>query len=90
MPRCCVMEAVQMTTPKRILFAALPRTATSTRCCPWRACRDAGHEVHIATGGDFVRRLRGLGFSTHAVGMPIEQAHEIRARAAGNAWPPAR
>ena len=53
------------------------------------ACRDAGHEVHIATGGDFVRRLRGLGFSTHAVGMPIEQAHEIALERPGM-WPPAR
>jgi UDP:flavonoid glycosyltransferase YjiC (YdhE family) len=37
------------------------------------AMRAAGHDIHVATAGDFVPRLRALGFPTHVVGLTIEQ-----------------
>jgi UDP:flavonoid glycosyltransferase YjiC (YdhE family) len=45
------------------------------------ALRAAGHEVQVATTGDFVPRLRALGFPTHDVGLTIEQGIDQMLRA---------
>lgn len=40
------------------------------------AARDAGHDVTFATTGPFLDKLRSAGFSTHDVGLSIEQARD--------------
>ena len=58
----------------RILFSSRPAYGHVYPLMPLaRAMREAGHEVHVATTGDFVPRLRALGFPTHDVGITIEE-----------------
>jgi UDP:flavonoid glycosyltransferase YjiC (YdhE family) len=61
----------------RILFSSRPAYGHVYPLMPLAAAmRDAGHEVHVATAGDFVARVRALGFPTHDVGLTIEQGVE--------------
>ncbi len=59
----------------KILFCTLPAYGHVYPVMPLAlAARDAGHEVTVATTGNFVPRLAALGLATVDVGMTIEQA----------------
>lgn len=56
-----------------ILFCARPAHGHVYPLIPVaQAARTAGHDVHFATGGPFVERLRQLGIAAHDVGVSIE------------------
>lgn len=58
----------------RILFSSRPAYGHVYPLMPLAdAMRAAGHDVHLATSGEFVPRLRALGFPTHDAGLTIEQ-----------------
>ena len=73
----------------RILFSARPAYGHVYPLVPLAlAARRAGHEVHFATTGPFLERLRRLGFATHDVGVTLEAARdELMAELATTAMP---
>ncbi len=59
----------------RLLFSTLPAYGHVYPLMPLAtAARDAGHDVHFATGGRFVPRLEALGFTTYDVGLELTEA----------------
>jgi Glycosyltransferase family 28 C-terminal domain len=61
----------------RILFSSRPAFGHLYPMMPLAlAARDTGHDVTFATTGNFLDRLRTAGFTTHDVGMTIEQARD--------------
>ena len=61
----------------RILFSSRPAFGHVYPLMPLAlAARDAGHNVTFATTGVFPNRLRA-GFTTHDVGLTIEQARDL-------------
>lgn len=73
----------------RILFCARPAYGHVYPMMPLAlAAREAGHDVQFATAGAFVPKLQSLGFTTHAVGLTIEQARdELVGSAPGDGMP---
>jgi len=73
----------------RLLFSARPAYGHVYPMMPLAlAARDAGHDVQFATAGAFLPKLQSLGFTTHAVGLTIEQARdELVGSAPGDVMP---
>jgi UDP:flavonoid glycosyltransferase YjiC (YdhE family) len=60
----------------RVLFSARPAYGHVYPLIPLAsAARAAGHDVSFATAGEFVPRLRALGFRTFHVGMTLAEAY---------------
>jgi UDP:flavonoid glycosyltransferase YjiC (YdhE family) len=61
----------------RMLFCSRPAYGHVYPLMPLAlAARDAGHDVEFATTGPFLAKLERLGFTTHDVGVTIDQALE--------------
>ena len=59
----------------RILFRSLPAYGHLYPMMPLaQAARDAGHDVVFSTAGDFVGRLRSVGFRVVPAGVTLEQS----------------
>ena len=66
-----------MSSAVKILFSTRPAYGHVYALMPLAlAARDAGHDVSIATTGSFLPKLAALGFSTHDVGITIEDARD--------------
>jgi len=61
----------------KLLFSARPAYGHVYPMMPLAlAARDAGHDVDFATAGSFLPKLQSLGFTTHPVGLTIEEARD--------------
>ncbi len=59
----------------KFLFRSLPAYGHIYPMMPLAyAVREAGHDVVFSTAGDFVPRLRALGFETYTAGFTVEKA----------------
>ena len=66
-----------MSSAVKILFSTRPAYGHVYPLMPLAlAAREAGHDVSIATTGHFLPKLASLGFSTHDVGITIEDARD--------------
>ncbi len=73
----------------RILFSARPAYGHVYPMMPLAlTAREAGHHVEFATAGQFLPKLQSLGFTTHPVGLTIEEARdELVGSAPGDGMP---
>ncbi len=66
-----------MSSAVKILFSTRPAYGHVYPLMPLAlAAREAGHDVSIATTGHFLPKLASLGFSTHDVGITIEDGRD--------------
>jgi UDP:flavonoid glycosyltransferase YjiC (YdhE family) len=63
----------------KFLFRSLPAYGHIYPMMPLAyAVQEAGHDVVFSTAGDFVPRLRALGFETYTAGFTVEEARTSR------------